>query len=111
MELKTILARQPGPEVAEQLNMYQGSLREKTKQLKAMASELNMYQAQVVTGLGSVRFAGVVAPLGDCVVRGEQRCTGWGDGCTGDSSSDCAWSSIAALSLPRWLNTNTRWSA
>lgn len=47
VELKNILARQPGPEVAEQLSTYQGNLREKTKQMKAMASELNMYQAQV----------------------------------------------------------------
>ncbi|KAF6263859.1 hypothetical protein COO60DRAFT_1457868 [Scenedesmus sp. NREL 46B-D3] len=48
VELKGILARQPGPEVAEQLSIYQASLRDKTKQLKAMASELNMYQAQMV---------------------------------------------------------------
>merc|ERR1712072_1311254 len=47
VELKNILARQPGPEVAEQLSVYQTNLREKTKQMKAMASELNMYQAQV----------------------------------------------------------------
>ncbi|KAL3144393.1 hypothetical protein ABBQ32_004147 [Trebouxia sp. C0010 RCD-2024] len=47
VELKNILARQPGPEVAEQLSIYQANLREKTKQMKAMASELNMYQAQV----------------------------------------------------------------
>eukprot|EP00899_Mesostigma_viride_P002905 jgi/Mesvir1/12615/Mv16076-RA.1 len=46
VELKNILARQPGPEVAEQLSVYQANLREKTKQMKAMASELNMYQAQ-----------------------------------------------------------------
>jgi predicted RNase H-like nuclease (RuvC/YqgF family) len=46
-ELKSILARQPGPEVAEQLTVYQHSLRNKSRQLKAMASELNMYQAQV----------------------------------------------------------------
>jgi len=46
-ELKTILARQPGPEVAEQLNVYQQTLKEKTRQMKAMASELNMHQAQV----------------------------------------------------------------
>ena len=45
--VQNILARQPGPEVAEQLSTYQGNLREKTKQMKAMASELNMYQAQV----------------------------------------------------------------
>eukprot|EP00164_Ancoracysta_twista_P002083 GFYU01002746.1.p1 GENE.GFYU01002746.1~~GFYU01002746.1.p1 ORF type:complete len:871 (-),score=408.33 GFYU01002746.1:57-2669(-) len=47
VELKNILARQPGPEVVEQLSVYQQNLREKTKQMKAMASELNMYQAQV----------------------------------------------------------------
>ena len=46
LELKAILARQPGPEVAEQLTVYQQSLKGKTRQLKAMASELNMYQAQ-----------------------------------------------------------------
>lgn len=45
-ELKGILARQPGPEAAEQLSAYQASLRTKARQLKAMASELNMYQAQ-----------------------------------------------------------------
>lgn len=47
IELKNILARQPGPEVAEQLSIYQQGLRDKTKSMKAMASELNMYQAQV----------------------------------------------------------------
>ena len=46
-ELKTALDRHPGPEVAEQLSVYQTSLREKVRQMKAMASELNMYQAQV----------------------------------------------------------------
>lgn len=34
MELKQILARQPGPEVAEQLSMYQSTAKEKTKQMK-----------------------------------------------------------------------------
>lgn len=47
MELKQILARQPGPEVAEQLSIYQQTLKEKTKQMKGMSSELNMYEAQV----------------------------------------------------------------
>merc|ERR1711865_359884 len=47
VELKNILARQPGPEVAEQLSVYQHNLKEKTRQMKAMAAELNMYQAQV----------------------------------------------------------------
>ncbi|CAM9179748.1 unnamed protein product, partial [Phaeothamnion confervicola] len=46
-EVKGILARQPGPEVAEQLSVYQASLKDKTRQMKAMAAELNMYQAQV----------------------------------------------------------------
>uniref|UniRef100_A0A0B6ZHL9 Cilia- and flagella-associated protein 58 central coiled coil domain-containing protein n=1 Tax=Arion vulgaris TaxID=1028688 RepID=A0A0B6ZHL9_9EUPU len=47
LELKHILARQPGPEVAEQLTIYQQTLKEKTKQMKGMASELNMYESQV----------------------------------------------------------------
>lgn len=84
LELKQVLARQPGPEAAEQLSAYQArvrraggggstgqrgrqllpprrwgsqlpaarlpmqaSLRDKGKQLKALASELHMYQAQV----------------------------------------------------------------
>ncbi len=47
VELKGILARQPGPELAEQLSAYQQSLKEKTRQMKAMAAELNMHQAQL----------------------------------------------------------------
>jgi chromosome segregation ATPase len=47
LELKSILARQPGPEVAEQLSVYQQSIKEKTRQLKAMAAEVNMLQTQV----------------------------------------------------------------
>ena len=47
LELKNILARQPGPEVAEQITVYQANLRNKSRQLKAMASQLNMFQAQV----------------------------------------------------------------
>lgn len=46
-ELKGTLARQPGPEVAEQLCMQQQLLRDRTRSMKAVASELNMYQAQV----------------------------------------------------------------
>ncbi|XP_072280404.1 cilia- and flagella-associated protein 58 [Pyxicephalus adspersus] len=46
VELKLILARQPGPEAAEQLQIYQQTLREKTKQLKGLSSELNMYESQ-----------------------------------------------------------------
>ncbi|EHB03177.1 Coiled-coil domain-containing protein 147 [Heterocephalus glaber] len=46
MELKHILARQPGPEAAEQLQIYRHTLREKTKQLKVLSSELNMYESQ-----------------------------------------------------------------
>lgn len=46
VELKTHLSRQPGPEVANQLIAYQSNLKEKTRQMKALTSELNMYQAQ-----------------------------------------------------------------
>eukprot|EP01006_Ploeotia_vitrea_P054260 TRINITY_DN67868_c2_g2_i1.p1 TRINITY_DN67868_c2_g2~~TRINITY_DN67868_c2_g2_i1.p1 ORF type:complete len:887 (+),score=163.54 TRINITY_DN67868_c2_g2_i1:147-2807(+) len=47
VELKNILARQPGPEVAEQLNIYHENLRKSNHQMKRMASELNMGQTQV----------------------------------------------------------------
>lgn len=56
----TIIRQQPGPEVAEQLSVYQASLKEKTRQMKAMASELNMYQAQV--GGEDRETASVMAP-------------------------------------------------
>ncbi|XP_061228374.1 cilia- and flagella-associated protein 58 [Neopsephotus bourkii] len=45
-ELKHILARQPGPEAAEQLQHYRHTLQEKTKQLKVLSSELNMRESQ-----------------------------------------------------------------
>uniref|UniRef100_A0A8C4Q3S5 Cilia and flagella associated protein 58 n=1 Tax=Eptatretus burgeri TaxID=7764 RepID=A0A8C4Q3S5_EPTBU len=45
-ELKNTQARQPGPEVAEQLLIYQQALRKKTKQMKSLAAELNMYELQ-----------------------------------------------------------------
>jgi hypothetical protein len=51
VELKKIVARQPGPEVAEQLSVYQSNLKERTRQMKALAAELNMYQAQVRTSV------------------------------------------------------------
>ncbi|TRZ01432.1 hypothetical protein DNTS_013435 [Danionella cerebrum] len=46
VELKHILARQPGPEAVEKLQVYQRTLREKTKQLKALTAELNMHESQ-----------------------------------------------------------------
>ncbi|KAJ8002203.1 hypothetical protein DPEC_G00177380 [Dallia pectoralis] len=46
VELKRVLARQPGPEAAEQLQNYQQTLRQKTKQLMALSAELKMYQTQ-----------------------------------------------------------------
>merc|ERR1712072_657349 len=47
VQLKNILARQPGPEVAEQLAWYSQNLKEKTKQMQQMASELKYYHGQV----------------------------------------------------------------
>ncbi|KAK7200587.1 hypothetical protein NESM_000114600 [Novymonas esmeraldas] len=42
MELQAMSARQPGPEVAQQLNAYQKDLQKKNAQMKLKASELNM---------------------------------------------------------------------
>ncbi|EQC30530.1 hypothetical protein SDRG_11847 [Saprolegnia diclina VS20] len=47
VELKNVLARQPGPEVAEQLLVYQDNLKKKQAQMKNMENELEMYKAQV----------------------------------------------------------------
>ena len=62
VELREILARQPGPEVVEQLAEFKNALRHKTKQLKVffitfwliswivkfkrLAAELNMSESQ-----------------------------------------------------------------
>ena len=46
VELKQLLARQPGPEVQTQIQIYQQTLKDKQRQLKSMASELNMYKSQ-----------------------------------------------------------------
>jgi septal ring factor EnvC (AmiA/AmiB activator) len=46
-ELKAHLAAQPGPELAEQLTQTQHLLSERTRQLKSVASEVNMWQTQV----------------------------------------------------------------
>lgn len=47
VELKNILARQPGPEVEEQILIYQQTLKDKSKQLVSMDDELYMYRRQV----------------------------------------------------------------
>eukprot|EP01035_Chromulina_nebulosa_P019250 gene19250-25102_t len=44
-ELKNIISRQPGIEIAEQINTYQTNLKNKTQIIKSMASELNMFHA------------------------------------------------------------------
>ncbi|NWT10307.1 CFA58 protein, partial [Vireo altiloquus] len=46
VELRHVLARQPGPEAAEQLQQYRNILREKTKQIKVLSSELTMCETQ-----------------------------------------------------------------
>ncbi|XP_021391968.2 cilia- and flagella-associated protein 58 [Lonchura striata] len=46
VELRHMLARQPGPEATEQLQQYRNILREKTKQIKALSSELSMCEMQ-----------------------------------------------------------------
>lgn len=39
------MKRQPGIEEAKQISTLQQSLKNKTRQMKALAAELNMYQA------------------------------------------------------------------
>jgi len=47
VELKNILARQPGPEVIEQLTIYQNTLKQRTRQIKSNTAEMNMLQTQL----------------------------------------------------------------
>jgi hypothetical protein len=47
MELKNVIGRQPGPEVEEQILVYQQTLKDKFKQLSSMDMELEMYIEQV----------------------------------------------------------------
>jgi len=49
VELKNVISRQPGPEVEEQILVYQQTLKDKVKQLAAMNQELDMYIEQVAT--------------------------------------------------------------
>jgi len=47
LEMRNLLQKQPGPEVVEQVAKHQQSLKERTKGMKSMAAELNMYHAQL----------------------------------------------------------------
>lgn len=47
VELRRVLARQPGPEANEQLEQYASVLKEKKSKLRKMKKELKMYQARV----------------------------------------------------------------
>jgi chromosome segregation ATPase len=47
VDLRRVLARQPGSEAAEQLRLYAATLREKQGKFKQMKVELKMYQAKV----------------------------------------------------------------
>jgi len=47
LDMHNLLAEQPGPEVVEEVAKQQSALKEKTRQMKAMAAELNMYHAQL----------------------------------------------------------------
>uniref|UniRef100_A0A7S1F7F1 Cilia- and flagella-associated protein 58 central coiled coil domain-containing protein n=1 Tax=Noctiluca scintillans TaxID=2966 RepID=A0A7S1F7F1_NOCSC len=47
VQLKNIIARQPGPEVAQQLAVYGENLKEKTSQMRRMSEELQSYHTQV----------------------------------------------------------------
>lgn len=45
-EIREIMKKQPGLEAAEKLSLLQKSLNSKTRKLKEMAGEINMYQAK-----------------------------------------------------------------
>lgn len=45
-EIREIMKRQPGLEVAEQLSLLQKNLNSRTRKMKELAGEINMYQAK-----------------------------------------------------------------
>jgi chromosome segregation ATPase len=47
VELRSAISRQPGPEVEEQILVYQQTLKDKVRQQRAMEDELDMYRQQV----------------------------------------------------------------
>jgi hypothetical protein len=47
VELRRVLARQPGSEAEEQLRLYESTLKDKRSKLKQMRAELKVYQAKV----------------------------------------------------------------
>jgi len=47
LEMRNLLQKQPGPEVVEEVAKQQQQLKERTKCMKSMAAELNMYHAQL----------------------------------------------------------------
>jgi len=46
-----MLKRQPSVEDAKLLSTYEANIKQKKRQMKGMAAELNMYQAQVFKSL------------------------------------------------------------
>ncbi|KAJ3374481.1 hypothetical protein GGF31_007259 [Allomyces arbusculus] len=48
LDLKAMLSRVPGPEIVQQVEVLKNLVKDKTRELKAMASELNMHQAQAI---------------------------------------------------------------
>ncbi|CAG9584054.1 conserved hypothetical protein [Leishmania major strain Friedlin] len=67
MEMHAMAARQPGPEVAQQLNAYQKDMQKKNAQMKQKASELNM----TATHKAELRYE--VARLGRAVDEMRQK--------------------------------------
>ncbi len=62
IELRRILARQPGPDVAEQMAAHGKTLAEKIKQLKIMTSNLAMYQVIILSLSLSLSLSVCVCP-------------------------------------------------
>eukprot|EP00668_Euglena_longa_P014033 GGOE01017999.1.p1 GENE.GGOE01017999.1~~GGOE01017999.1.p1 ORF type:complete len:995 (-),score=407.71 GGOE01017999.1:300-3284(-) len=63
VDLKAVLAKQPGPEVAEQLNVYRQTLKKKTMQLKSMQNSLAHFSDQV--SLYTAEYEKVTGELND----------------------------------------------
>ena len=51
-----MMKRQPTADDMKMLSNYEATVKQKNRQMKAMAAELNMYQAQVTLSLFKISF-------------------------------------------------------
>jgi cilia- and flagella-associated protein 58 len=98
VDLRQILARQPGAEAAEQLQLYAKALRDKREKLKMMKNELEMYQSKVKNysgDIGDLKQELQMLKL-DYFARRRQQESGGDTGRVLDTESEAIWNDLTA---------------